>query len=98
MESSRLVRYLLIKGASTTIINKNGQTPIDLVKNDVKSLYLANEIRRMLGPPKLLDCLMLSTPNRKIIKSPATLLVFCFMFAIIEGIWLVNIYPHLEFW
>jgi hypothetical protein len=95
MESSRLVRYLLIKGANTTIINKNGQTPIELVTNDIKTPYIANDVRRMLGPPGILDCLMLSTPHRKIIKRPTTLLVFCLMFTIIEAIWLVNIYPHL---
>jgi hypothetical protein len=49
----------------------------------------------MLGPPGKLDCLMLSTPTRKIRKQPTTLLVFIALFIIVQAIVVVNIYTHL---
>ena len=52
----------------------------------------------MLGPPGTFDFLMLSTPNRKFKKNPATLIFFVILFAAIQCIEIVNIYPHLNLW
>lgn len=52
----------------------------------------------MLGPPGALDCLMLSTPNRLVLKSSKTLILFIALFATMQVIEIVNIYPHLRTW
>jgi len=39
---------------------------MDIIKESIKDPKLANETRKLLGPPGALDCLMLSTPSRKI--------------------------------
>jgi hypothetical protein len=40
---------------------------MDLV-SEIKSQELARDITKMLGPPPLLDCLMLNPPTRKMKK------------------------------
>lgn len=52
----------------------------------------------MLGPPGALDCLMLSTPTRKMNKKATTLVFFAALFLIIQTIEVINIYPHLNLW
>jgi len=52
----------------------------------------------MLGPPSALDCLMLSAPTRKMVKSPSTLLIFISMYVLVQASEVINIYPHLPEW
>ena len=41
---------------------------------------------------------MLSTPSRKMAQSPSTLIVFACLFAVIQAMEIINIYPHLRYW
>jgi hypothetical protein len=77
-----MVRFILLRGALIGIVNKNGDLPIDLVK-EIKTPKLANDVRKMLGPPGALDCLMLSTPTRKMNKKATTLVFFATLFLIV---------------
>ena len=57
----------MIRGASQKILNFQAQSAMDLV-SEIKSQELARDITKMLGPPPLLDCLMLNPPTRKMKK------------------------------
>jgi hypothetical protein len=52
----------------------------------------------MLGPPSAFDCLMLSAPTRKMVKSSSTLLIFLGMYFVVQASEVINIYPHLPEW
>ena len=72
VESTRPVRFLLIRGADKERMDKQGRTPIELT-SEVRSPDLANELRRMLGESKSLECLMLSAPTRLVKRSKFTM-------------------------
>lgn len=93
-----MVRFILIRGADTTITNKQGQTPMQLAVSEITTANLKKDVIKMLGPPGSLDCLMLSTPTRKMNKKPTTLILFIALFVIIQAIVVLNIYPHLRNW
>ena len=48
VESTRPVRFLLVRGAEKNITDNKGNIPADLIA-DVKSPELARELSRMLG-------------------------------------------------
>lgn len=68
---------------------------MDLIKDEIKTKHWASDVRKMLGAPGVLDCLMLSTPTRKMSKKPTTLIFFSCLFFAIQAIVVINIYPHL---
>ena len=78
-ENTRAVRLILLRGASKTIEEKMGRIPIDLV-SEIRNQDFANDVRRMLSPPKALDCLMLSPPTRLVRKKVTNLVVFAVLF------------------
>ena len=93
-----MVRFILIRGADTQIKNKLGHCAMDLAQSEIATPNLKRDVIKMLGPPGSLDCLMLSTPTRKMKKQPITLSIFLGLFVIIQAIVVVNIYPHLQRW
>lgn len=97
-ETTRMVRFLLIRGVNTELKNKQGKTPLQIAMEEVTNSRLQADIRNMLGPPGALDCLMLSTPNRLVVKSPKTLIFFVALFTTTQVIEILNIYPHLRTW
>jgi len=49
VESTRPVRFLLIRGADKERRDKRGETPLDLVQNgEVQTTHLANDLKKML--------------------------------------------------
>ena len=48
MESSRPVRFLLIRGADKYAKDHNQKTPIDLVESEINTPELAKEVRNMI--------------------------------------------------
>ena len=97
-ESTRMIKFLLIKGADTTIRNKSNLTPIQLVPAEIEARNLARDATRLLSPPGKLACLMLSTPTRKVQKNPTTLIIFIALFASVYFIEVVNVLQHLKIW
>ena len=79
VESTRPVRFLLIRGADKERLDKQGRTPIDLL-DEVRSPDLANELRRMLGEAKKLECLMLSAPTRLVRRNNKTMTFYLLLF------------------
>ena len=73
-ETTRMVRFLILRGAATNIRNNKGELPMDLVKN-IESRKMARDVEKMLGPPGTFDFLMLSTPTRKM-KRNSYVLIF----------------------
>jgi hypothetical protein len=85
----------MIRGTSTTILNKLAESPLDLL-NNVKNSTLADDARRIMAPPGSFDCLMLTTPTKKMHKSPKTFIFFVFLFTTIQAMEIINVYPHLS--
>ena len=96
-ENTRSVRLILLRGASKTILEKNGRKPIDLI-SEIRNQEFAKDVRRMLSPPGALDCLMLSPPTRLIRKTPKNLAIFVILFL---GVILIEIFitlPYMAVW
>lgn len=97
MESTRPVRFLLIRGANKTIIDNNGNAPIDLVNNgEVTTPAYITDLKKMLGDPNCCDCLMLSAPTRMTQRRPTTLLIYLLMNFGVLTIESMFIFPYLE--
>jgi palmitoyltransferase len=96
-ETIRLVRFLMLKGASTTIRNKKQELPINIAEK-IEDPKMRAEVLKILGPPGTFDFLMLSTPTRKMPRRPVLLTIFFALFATIQACEIVNIYPHLRYW
>ena len=77
----RPIRFLLIRGADKTILNKENKSPIDLCDTAINNQFLRRDAKKMLGPPSIFDCLMLTPPTRLVKKNPKTLMVFLSIFA-----------------
>ena len=75
MKSSRCVRQLLIKGASRDIKDTLGRRPVDLAET-ISHGNLQRQVRQMLKPVKMWECLMLKTPMMKMKRSNRTLLFY----------------------
>lgn len=83
LETVRPVRFLLIRGADKTVEDNKQETPLDLVNNgEITSPKLTSEVRKMLGGPKLCDCLMLSAPTRKVKRTYCTMIAYLIMMII----------------
>jgi len=93
-ETTRMVRFLMLRGADTTIKNKDGKLAIDF-KSEIETKSWKNDVQRLLGPPGTFDFLMLSTPTRKIKRRPILLIIFALLFLLVETCVVINIYPHL---
>lgn len=52
----------------------------------------------MLGYPRPLDCLMLSTPTRLVRKKPTTLIIYLFMLFSVFTIEFFFVFPYLKLW
>ena len=92
IESTRPVRFLMVRGANKDVTDKNGHTPADLI-SEVKSPNLARELSNMLGRPGFFDCLMLSAQTRYIARSRATMLVFMALFSYVIIVEVFYIFP-----
>ena len=58
VESTRPVRFLMIRGANKSIRDQSGHTPLDLINNnEVETENLANDLKKMLVS-SLLKCLL----------------------------------------
>jgi ankyrin repeat protein len=81
-ETTRMVRFLMLRGADTTIKNKDGKLAIDF-RSEIETKSWKNDVERLLGPPGTFDFLMLSTPTRKIKRRPILLGVFVSLFLMV---------------
>lgn len=96
-ETTRLVRFLILRGASTSIKNNKGELANDLVKN-IETKKFAKDVSNLLGPPGKLDFLMLSTPVRKMKRNSYVLIFQTILILLIQTVEVLNIYPHLYLW
>lgn len=89
VESTRMVRFLMVRGANKNIPDNKGNLPADLIA-DIRSPNLARELSKMLGRGALCDCLMLKAQTRYIKRSSKTMMVYSLMFIfvlIVEVFW-----------
>jgi hypothetical protein len=76
MKTTRLVRFLILRGCDKTIRDKNDKIAIELI-DEIEDEGLRNDVSRMLGEPNKLDCLMIGgTPNRLTHKNATTMMVY----------------------
>ena len=87
----------MLRGPPLGELNLEGRTPLEMT-DDIQTESLRRDAKRMLGPPGALDCLMLSTPTRKTIKSPRTLIVFIVMYVIVMFCEVLAVFPHMPLW
>ncbi len=66
--STKIVRYISLKGADRDIKDNEGRQPIDLIE-EVSIPNLRKELKKILGPPKFFDFLQLKPPTRLIYRS-----------------------------
>lgn len=93
-ETTRMVRFLMLRGANTSIKNNNNKLPIDY-KYEIETNSWYNDVVKLLGPPGKLDFLMLTTPTRKIKRRPILLGLLMTLFVLVQTASVINIYPHL---
>jgi len=89
LKSSRSVRHLLIKGADRNNRDKNGRTPMDIVK-EIRVPELQAELSQFLQESGGWQCLMIKTPLKKIDKNVKTVLLYLFLITL--SYFLVNYY------
>jgi len=94
MKTTRLVRFLLLRGAEKDIKDKNGKIPIELSRNATEE-NLRLELEGMMGPPGKLECLMLTPPTRLTNKNPCTMIIYICVFFVSHAILLLMVYPRL---
>ena len=80
--STRAVRSLLLKGSSRDALSKNGQTPIEMVKDTLED-NLRHELIGMLREPVYLECFMRRVPLKPIRPNHKTQVLFIFFFVVI---------------
>jgi len=95
MKSTRLVRFIMLRGADKTIRDCNDKTPVELVKENIEEDNLKADLYKILGPPGALDCLMLSPPNRLTHKNSSTMGLYVSVFVICHIILILWVYPRL---
>ena len=95
--TTHVVRFLMMRGADQKKLNEQLETPIDLLA-DVKSPELRADAEKIIGPPSACSCLMLSAPTRQQSKRPTNLIVFILMYAVVETIEVICIYPHIPYY
>ena len=94
VESTRPVRFLMIRGADKEVQDNNGNTPLDLVNNgEVMTENLARDLRKMLGPAGLCECLLLTTPTRLIKRNARTMVVYLLTTFIVLTIEFFFVFP-----
>ena len=94
VESTRPVRFLMIRGADKTVTDNQGLTPLGLVNNgEVESEHLANDLRKMLGPAGACECLMLTAPTRKVKRNSRTMIVYLFTTFVVLAIEVFFVFP-----
>ena len=79
--NTRIVKCLLLKGASRKIRDHKGRRPIDFL-TEGKDPGITDELHSLLKQPKYCSCYMIRTPLMKMSKSPTTLILFYFLFII----------------
>jgi hypothetical protein len=95
MKTTRLVRFLILRGCDKTIKDQNGKIPIELI-DEIEEPSLRNEVTKMLGEPNKLDCLMIGgAPNRLTNKSAATMLIYVFGFTVCFFIQCLLVFPRI---
>ena len=67
-ETTKLIKFLALKGACLTIKDNEGKTPIDLA-HEIKNPKIKNEALTLLGPPLTFDFLQLEPPRKLIYRS-----------------------------
>ena len=97
MQTTRLVRFVMLRGAERDIKDKNGKIPIELT-NTVTEDNLRQELERMLGPPGKLECLMLTPPIRLTHQNSCTMITYICIFVFSHAILLLMVYCRLPWY
>ena len=88
------MRFLLIRGADKEIRDNNGRNPLDLVTNgEVTYQNLAADLKKMLGDPSMLDCLLLTAPSRMVRRNPTTMIVYILMMLVAIALQVLFVFP-----
>lgn len=58
MKTTRLVRFIMLRGADKTVRDKTNKTPVDCIV-DVNEVNCKADLEKMLGEPSKFECLML---------------------------------------
>ena len=85
MKTTRLVRFIMLRGADKTIKDKTNKTPIECIE-EVGDAENRAELGKMLGDPSKLECLMLQPPNRLTYKNPTTIRIYITVFMVVYAI------------
>ncbi len=96
-ESVRGLRFLLLKGAKKDVRDSNGRTASDYC-GQIENDKLRSEAILMLEKPRLLDCLVLTPPTRKMKRNWNTMVVFLLMYVFTISVQVFMTFPHLPTW
>jgi hypothetical protein len=97
MKTTRLVRFIMLRGADKTITDKTHKTPWDCIEEVADDDNKA-DLRKMLGEPSKFECLMLQPPNRLTHKNPTTIRIYITVFVVIFAIQFLLVFPRLPFY
>ena len=97
MKTTRLVRFLILRGCDKELRDNNGKIAIELI-DEIEDAGLRNDVTKMLGEPSKFDCLMIGgAPNRLTHKSATTMVVYIFGFALCWVIQFGLVFPRVPF-
>lgn len=95
MKTTRLVRFLILRGCDKTIRDNNDKIAIELIQ-EIEDEGLRNDVSRMLGESNKLDCLMIGgTPNRLTHKNATTMMVYISGFMLCYVIQFLLVFPRI---
>ena len=97
MKTTRLVRFIMLRGADKTIKDKTNKTPIECI-DEVGDEDNRRELQKMLGDPSKFECLMLQPPNRLTHKNPTTIRIYLIVFITVYAIQFFLVFPRLPFY
>ena len=96
MKTTRLVRFIMLRGADKTVRDKTNKTPVDCIA-DVNEVNCKADLEKMLGEPSKFECLMLQPPNRLTHKNPTTIIIYITVFLVVFAIQFCLVFPRVPF-
>jgi len=100
VESTRPVRFLLIRGADKTIQDNSNQTALDLVNNgEVKDRKFARELKNMLLKSDNCTCFdCFGAPTSGVKRNPTTLIISQLLSFTVYILEVFFIFPYQKGW
>jgi palmitoyltransferase len=95
LESTRMVKALLIRGANRNATSNQGKTPLDLIPTLLPD-RLQEELRQNLSQTSYCECLMIRVPLVPLRPNHRTQILFLSLFLVIYVLNMITILPTLE--